>query len=45
MKSHRLVKLEHRQRKRDAGYVMKQIWVLPAKWAQIQAYLRKVLKA
>ena len=31
-----------REAKRKAGYVLKQIWVLPERWPRIKAYLDRL---
>ncbi len=40
-KSTAQLKAENRARMREAGYVLKQIWVNPRQWKRIKKYLDK----
>lgn len=35
---------KRRQKKRDAGYIPKEIWIKPEWWPEIQAMIRKMIK-
>jgi hypothetical protein len=41
VKTRRQIKADYRHRMRKAGYVLKQIWVLPASWPKVKAYLKR----
>lgn len=42
MKTKAEQKCDERRAKRAAGYVLKQLWILPSKWVQIRRYIARV---
>lgn len=42
MKSAATLKAEQRAKMRAAGYVLKQIWVMPKHWARILKFLERL---